>query len=328
MDCSGSICFTGDSALTGIMMKIFKLSSYYSLKAILLVSVIYLFTGCGQTGKTALNTTTSGTVTIGADDSYKPLVDAEVQVFQSLYENAKFKVKYEPEDSLFKDLLRDSVQFIVAGRQLGKDEESYLKGKQYVPEQVKIATDALAIIVNNDNPDTLFTMEQLKAIFKGDSTWAAPGNGKITVVFDHQNSSNSRYIQENLLNGGAFPSYCFAVKSNPEVIDYVSKNKNALGIIAVNWVSNDHDSATQGFLKKVKVAWISASANDNAFQPYPYYINNSQYPLGRDVYVIKTEPYVGLASGLLSFITADKGQRIILLEGIVPSHAVNHIISF
>jgi len=263
-----------------------------------------------------------------ADDSYEPTVDAEAQVFQSLYDKTKINIKYEPEDSLFNDLMHDSTGIIVAGRQLTKQEETYLKDKHLFPEQVKIATDAIAIIVNNDNPDTLLSMDKIEAIFKGDSTWDAPGKGKINVVFDHENSSNSRYIRDSLIKTNAFPPYCFALNSNPQVIDYVSKHKQALGIIAVNWVSNDYDSATQGFLNKVKVVWVSATKDGRHFQPYQYYISTGDYPLCRDVYIIKTEPYVGLGSGFLSFIAADRGQRIILREGILPATVPVHVITF
>lgn len=265
---------------------------------------------------------------MGADDSYEPTVAAEAQVFQALYTNAKINVKYEPEDSLYGDLMKDSVRLIVAGRPLSKQEVAYFKSRQLFPEQDKIATDAIALIVNNDNPDTMLCMDKIKAIFKGDSTWGAPGKGKITVVFDHENSSNSRYIRDSLIKENKFPPYCFALNSNPQVIDYVSKNKQALGIIAVNWVSNDYDSATEGFLTKVKIVWVSATKDGQHFQPYQYYIKTGDYPLCRDVYMIKTEPYVGLGSGFLSFVTSDKGQRIIFHEGILPATVPTHIISF
>lgn len=291
--------------------------------------VMLLFASCGgQTGKTHTDTATTGSITIGSDDSYKSIVDAEIQVFTSLYDKTSIHVHYEPEDSLFTNLMRDSVKLIFAGRKLNKEEEDYFKSKQLFPEQVNIATDALALIINNDNPDTLITIDKIKAILAGDSSWDAPGTGKMTVVFDHQNSGNSRYMREKLMKGDKFPTNCFALNSNPQVIDYVSKNKQALGIIGVNWVSNDNDSVTNNFLKKVKIMWVSTTKEGGYYQPYPAYIKTGQYPLTRDVYMIKTEPYVGLCSGFLSFVTSDKGQRIIFHEGILPATVPTHIISF
>jgi phosphate transport system substrate-binding protein len=295
---------------------------------VLFLASSFLFYSCGSSPKQHSDTPTSGVLYMGSDDSYKSTIDAEKQVFQSLYQNTSIHVNYEPEDSLFRGLLNDSLRMIVAGRQLTEQEINYFHNKLLFPEQVKIATDALAIIVNNDNPDTLLSLDKIKAIFKGDSLWDSPGEGKITIVFDHENSGNSRYIRENLMNGNKFPGNCFALNSNPQVIDYVSKNKQALGIIGVNWISNDSDSAVAGFLNKIKVAWISATSGGNHFQPYPYYIKTGDYPLCRDVYMIKTEPYMGLASGFMAFVTSDKGQRIILKEGILPATVPTHIISF
>jgi phosphate transport system substrate-binding protein len=327
MGYSGFICSSEEYVPAEIM----KITKYILLALFILIvfGTSLLFEGCGSpSGKVHTDTPTSGVLYMAADDSYKPTVDAEVQVYQALYTSTAIHVKYESEDSLFSSLMHDSTGIIVAGRKLSKQEEAYFKERQLFPEQVKIATDAIALIVNNDNPDTMLTMDKIKAIFKNDSTWDAPGKGKITVVFDHENSSNSRYIRDSLIKGSSFPPYCFAVNSNPQVIDYVSKNKQAIGVIAVNWVSNDYDSATVGFLNKVKVVWVSATKDGKHYQPYQYYIGSGDYPLCRDVYIIKTEPYMGLGSGFLSFVASDRGQRIILREGILPATIPTHIISF
>ena len=310
------------------MMRVNKSISLDFFSIVFLLSCCFFFNSCGSqsSGKSHTDTPTSGSLNMAADDSYQPTVDAEKQVFQALYTNTSIHIKYEPEDSLFADLMHDSARVIVAGRKLTSQEESYFKSEQLFPEQVKIATDALAFIVNKDNPDTMLCIDQIKAIFKGDSIW--PGNGKLTIVFDHENSSNSRYIRENLMNGTKFPSYCFALNSNRQVVDYVSKNKQALGVIAVNWISNDYDSAAQGFLGKIKVVWVSATKDGQHFQPYQYYIKTGDYPLCRDVYMIKTEPYVGLGSGFMSFVTSGQGQRIVYREGILPATVPTHIISF
>ena len=45
----------------------------------------------------------------------------------------------------------------------------------------------------------------------------------------------------------------------------------------------------------------------------------NEYPLIRDVYAVLTDPRMGLASGFTSFLTSDRGQRIILKAGILPA---------
>ena len=49
----------------------------------------------------------------------------------------------------------------------------------------------------------------------------------------------------------------FAVKSNAEVINFVSRNTDAIGIVSVNWISDKDDSLSRSFVKKINVAAIS-----------------------------------------------------------------------
>ncbi|HTA82163.1 MAG TPA: substrate-binding domain-containing protein [Bacteroidia bacterium] len=296
-----------------------------------------LVVGCGQNPNSPTDTATSGSIHIVADDAFKPLVDAEIKVFTSLYKDAHVQVKYETEDSVFKDLLAsDSVRFAVAARKLTKDEEEYFHSKTYYPEQVKIATDAMALIVNNDNPDSLLTMDKVTAIFNGqDSTWKDVDSrsklGKISVVFDHENSSNSRYIRDSIIHGKKFPAYCFAVHTNEQVIEYVNKNPGAMGVISANWISDNYDSTVMRFLQQVRVVGISKKESTNIndyYQPYLAYLKAGDYSLSRGVYVIKREARTGLGSGFLAFITADKGQRIVFRAGLLPATVPTEIIKY
>jgi phosphate transport system substrate-binding protein len=332
---SGYIPFTNVSE-TGEM----KNKSIYTI-----LVAVFAF-GCGQNQTTYTDTSTSGSIHICADDAYKPLVDAEIRVFQALYKNAHIDVKYETEDSVFKDLLAsDSMRLAIVARKLTKEEEDYFHVKTYYPEQIKIAVDAPALIINNSNPDSLLSMDEIRAIFSGqDSTWedvddkSAWGKnkrdkkpGKITVVFDHEKSSNSRFIKDSIIHGNKFPLYCFAVNSNKQVIDYVAKNPNAMGVISVNWISDGYDSAVMKFLSQVKVVGISKKESSNIndyYQPYLAYLKMGDYPLDRNVYVVKREARTGLGSGFLAFITADQGQRIVYSAGLLPATVPTQIIKY
>ena len=300
--------------------------------------LIVLLSACGSPGTTekVKDTPTSGSICISADDEYRPLTEAEISIFEGLYGKTKIRPVYTTEDSAFTLLKNDSVRLIVVGRELMTDEENYFHQKQLHPEQVKIGTDALVLIVNNSNPDTLISLNKIKLLFKGqDSLWKQIDGksllSKVSVVFDRENSGNFHYISQKLLQGNKFPSYCFALHSNKEVIDYVSKNVNALGIIGVNWISNEYDSSVIRFLKSIKVVALSVKESSNPadyYKPDPYYMQTDQYPLCRDIYIISREAYTGLGSGFLSFVTSNNGQRIIYREGLLPSRAISHTIHF
>jgi phosphate transport system substrate-binding protein len=140
---------------------------------------------------------------------------------------------------------------------------------------------------------------------------------QIDVVFDHPNSGILRYLRDTLTNITTVPPNFFAVNNNEAVIDYVSKKKNAIGLIGVAWVSDAEDSTANSFLKTVHVAAIS---RDSAFyQPYQAYIAQKLYPLTRNVVIISREARSGLGSGFLTYVASDKGQRVVLKAGLVPA---------
>jgi len=315
-----------------------------SRPAIWILSVCYIFlASCNApNGKPEpTDTPTSGDVNIVVDESYSMLFDTEIYTFQALYVNAHVHASFLSETEALKALMNDSAKVAVIDRKLSDEEKKQFEAANLFPIQTKIAEDAVAIVVNNENPDTTFTTEQIKQMIAGtDTIWnyamrkdvspPVPKAGsyeKINVVFDNPNSANSHYMKDQLLAGKELGKNCFAVKSNPEVIDYVSKHKNAVGIVSVNWISDKDDSISKGFLKKVKVAGISKTDNaDRYFKPYQAYIKTKEYPFCRDVYMINRQTRPGLGMGFVSFVAGDKGQRIILKMGLIPSIAPTRMV--
>ena len=111
--------------------------------------------------------------------------------------------------------------------------------------------------------------------------------------------------------------------NNEAVINFVEKDRYALGVVSVNWISDKNDTVTVKFLKRVKVAGISTEGNNDPgttfYKPYQAYIAEGFYPFIRDVYCINRQPYTGLAYGFSSFIAGPQGQLIILHSGLVPA---------
>jgi phosphate transport system substrate-binding protein len=103
-------------------------------------------------------------------------------------------------------------------------------------------------------------------------------------------------------------------------------------VIGVNWISDRRDSTSIRFLKKVNVVGISRSDNpaseDDYIQPYQGYLAQGTYPLRREVFIVSREARAGLGTGFASFITGDKGQRIILKSGLVPASMPVRIVGF
>ena len=83
--------------------------------AILAVAIVAVLPACKNKGaKVPAETPTSGSIKIEADESFKPIVDAEVSTFTSLYNLAHIQTVYKLERELIADFLNDSVQVIVS----------------------------------------------------------------------------------------------------------------------------------------------------------------------------------------------------------------------
>ncbi len=271
---------------------------------------------------------TYGSCSVSADESYSLIIDAEKDAFEGTYPDAHVKVVYKPEGELVKDLMRpgDSTRFIVISRDLNDEEKKFFESKNSHPTVLKVAYDAVAIINNKENSNDSLSVEQLRQILAQKiTTWkdldprskAEP----INVVFDNKQSGNARFIKEKLLNNSdKFPSNCYAVNTNQDVINYVSEHPNAMGVIGVNWISDKDDSTSKAIMKKIKVVAISSDSLPNAyFKPYQAFIYQKTYPLCRPVYIINREGRMGLGTGFAIYIASDKGQRIVLKDGLVPA---------
>jgi len=268
-------------------------------------------------------TPTRGKIKIDVDESFQLLYDTQIYTFETLYVNAKITPLYKPEVDVLSDFMNDSVRTIVLTRDLTKEEKDYLLTQKFVARTTKVAHDALALIVNPSNPDTLILDSQFADIFRGKITsWKQidpkSQDKMINVVFDNNKSGNVRYFREKFNLTGNFPSNCFAVNNNKEVINYVKNNPSALGIISVNWISDTQDSISEKFLEAVKVVGVGTDPS-NYCKPYQGYIAEGSYPFCRDVYMISRETFSGLGTGFASFVAGDQGQRIILKSGLVPA---------
>lgn len=282
----------------------------------------------GCTGN--LSTPTQGKQQIFIDESYQPLLDAEIEVFEGLYKNSDLEAVYKPEGDIIDDFLNDTTRLIIVGRDLNEKEKEFFTSKKLSPVSTKIGLDALAFITHKDNPVAELTFNELKQIFSGKiNSWklldssikdASSQDTSISIVFDNERSCNVRMVKEKLLDGAKFPENCFALKTNPEVIDFVSKNKNAIGIIGVNWISDKKDSLTTSFLSQVNVLGVSSAENPGEFfQPLQAYIYSGEYAFCRNMHIINGEGRSGLGTGFAAFIAGDKGQLIILKAGMVPA---------
>lgn len=267
-----------------------------------------------------LDTPTSGTLKIVADESLRPLIETEIATFNGIYTKANIQAEYLSESDAMDALLNDSVRLAVVTRRLTPEEKKFFKDNQMSVAQVDVAESGIAIIVHKENRDTLINMSQLAGLLQGKiNNWQQLGSRKnagIEIVFDSPKSGLIRHLKDSVAKVQTLPAYCFAVKNNEAVVDHVSKNVNAMGLIGLEWISDRDDSTSNSFLNRVKV--MAVAGDSTHFQPFQAYIALKYYPLRRTITLINREARSGLNAGFIAFFASERGQRIVLKMGLVP----------
>jgi phosphate transport system substrate-binding protein len=281
----------------------------------------------GKKPGTPDDTLFSGVIRIAADETLSPFVQEEINVFEMQYPMAGIVPHYTNEVEAMNLLLQDSVRLVVATRPLTPEEITTFQNRKFFPKSIKIATDGIALITHKQNPDSIINVAGLQQIFSGqvlrwEQLFPASKSRPLHIVYDHPNSSTVRYVLDSICPGQSLSNQSYAAGTNRKVIEHVAQNPNALGVIGVNWISEEYDSLSREFLSEVQVMRISREekpTRKNSFQPYQYYLYTGQYPLTRNIYINLNDPRSGLPTGLTSFITASRGQRIILKAGLLPA---------
>lgn len=293
-----------------------------------------------------------GSATMYCDDGFRKILEEEIEVFEYQYPQSAIIPYYVDEQTAIDSLLADKTRLIVSTHELSKDEIEYMKDKyRRIVRQKCIAVDAVAMIVNKDNPVSQLTMEDIKGIMQGKiNKWnqlAVDNDKTIKLVFDNQGSSTVSYMREKFLGDNGKISdnpNAFAQKDNAEVFDIVKNDKNAIGIISVSWLGADLDEAknvpvdkrmeeyavendtiANNLTTEVKILKVANPVEENdyslsGYMPYQAYINSGEYPLFRKVYMISTATNSSVLNSFYQFTIGFIGQKIISKTGILPYH--------
>lgn len=282
-----------------------------------IVSVVFfsaLFVMCAKKGesKPENDTMLEGTTTILVDETLKPIIEDQVQIFESRY-NAKITIVAKSEAEVIQSLVNDTSRIAILSRSLSKEELKFFEKKKITPKIRVFAKDAIALITNKNTKDTLIALQDVIDFIQKKNTSKIKG-----LVFDNPNSSTKRYFSElvgtkNLSNEGIF-----SFNTNDEVIKYVAQNDGIIGVVGINTIFEPIPSMKQ-YVNKINVLDVKNIKGTTYFSPTQNNIAEGTYPLARDLYIVNCQGYAGLGMGFTSFVTSDVGQRIVLKSGLVPA---------
>jgi len=286
-------------------------------------SVLFLFfVSCKTKKPQPADTGTTGTIHISVDEAFKPIIEEQIQVFESAYPKAKIIAHYKPEAECWQDLLNDSTRMVIVTKKLTNNEARYyFDSLGLYPKSELLARDAVALVVNRNAADSVFTKEDVQQLLTG------TGKLPYKLVFDGVKATSSvRYAIDSILRGKMFNTAVItAAKNSREVVEYIAESPGYIGFVGVSWIGNPEDVDQLEMLKKVRIAWLPCDSCDEAgtfTKPWQEEILTKRYPYSREIYYVLKENHAGLGKSFVNFMNSDRGQLIFRRGYLVPGRRI------
>lgn len=213
-------------------------------------------------------------------------------------------------------LINGTVDIANASRKM-KDEEketALLNGSD--PVEFVIAQDAIAIIVNLENPVDNLTLQQISDIYSGKiNNWQEVGGEDRPIVrlSRETNSGTHVYFLEVVIRLGQkenktlFSQDTLLLPSSEGIGAEIRLNPNAIGYDGLGYVTDD-----------LKVIGVAITAGGKYILPSPESVNNETYPIARDLYMYTNGQPSGIIKEYLDWILSSEAQLIVAELGFVP----------
>lgn len=286
------------------------------LLGILLVVVAFISCEKGaKLTKDSKETVVTGTTSILVDETIFPIVEDVVAVFENEYKNAKINLISKSEGEILQLVKEDHSKIAILARNLNSEELQYFSNKKIIPRITEFAEDAVVFIAHKDNTMETVSIDAFSKKLTGiDAQW------KQKVVFENPQSSTISFLKATLEVGQMDTKQVFSMKDSQELIQFIAENKDAVGVVGVNWLLQppvDLEASVQNV--KILDVSIPAIKDGKSFvKPNQSNIADHSYPWTRKLYLLNFQGGKGLGMGFASYIAGENGQRIILKSGLSP----------
>jgi phosphate transport system substrate-binding protein len=268
----------------------------------------------------------SGNLSSVGSDTLANLMTMWAEEFNREYPNVNIQIQAAGSSTAPPALTEGTANLGPMSREMKDDELAAFEDKYgYKPTAVPVAIDALAVMVNKDNPIKGLTIPQVDAIFSstrkcgheasienwgdaGVSAWKAK-----TIQLYGRNSVSGTYgyFKENALCKGDFKSNVNEQPGSASVVQSVTSSVNGVGYSGMGY-------STSG----VKMVALAKKAGEPFVEATPENALSGKYPLTRYLYVyVNKKPNTPLAPldyEFLKLVLSQTGQQVVIKDGYIP----------
>lgn len=283
-----------------------------------IIIVIFLISGCGEPTVSSQDVITSLPITYlenKGSDTIVNLALAWAEEYQQLHPEIRISVTGGGSGTGIAALINGTVDIANASREIKEEEIQNAVENGIDPVEYVIARDAIAVIVNPENPINQLTLQQVSAIYSGEiENWSELGGEDRPIVrlSRETNSGTHVYFLETVLRLGdeenttLFSTDTLLLPSSEGIIAEVSDNPNAIGYDGLGYVTPE-----------VKVLAIAKTASSQYIYPSGDTVNSNEYPIARDLYMYTASNPNDTLLAYLKWILSPEAQDIVTELGFV-----------
>ena len=284
---------------------------------VLLLLSFLLISSCGPANSAQAATDSSANyIENKGSDTIVNLALAWAEKYQAGHTDVRISVTGGGSGTGIAALINGTVDIANASRKIKEEEIAEAQSKGIDPVEHIIARDAIAVIVNPENPISKLTLQQISDIYSGKITrWKELGgeDRPIVKLSRETNSGTHVYFLETVLRLGhkddktLFSMDTLLLPSSEGIVSEVRDNPNAIGYDGLGYVP--HDLKTIAIAKEAGGAYILPSIQS---------VNDKTYAIARDLYMYTDGEPTGVTRDYLDWILSDEAQQIVAELGFVP----------
>jgi len=272
--------------------------------------------GCGRpadrAGQSATSPSSGNIVTVKGSDTMVHLVSAWAERYMSEHPGANISVTGGGTGTGISALINGTTDICAASRNIKPEEKEMAEKKRRPPVEFTVARDAIAVIVNKNNPISELTLEQLKAIYTGAVTnWTQVGgpDQPIQVVSRESSSGTYAFFQEHVLQNEDYVATAQLLPATAAIVQAISSEPWSIGYVGLGYVAG-----AGGSIKAIGIKTRDASPAVGASEET---VLSGAYGISRALFLYAVEPATPSIQAFVDFCTGPEGQRIVRETGYV-----------
>lgn len=249
-------------------------------------------------------------------DTIVNLALAWAESYQKVNPNIRISVTGGGSGTGIAALINGTVDIANASRQIKDQEKENAEANGISPVEFVVARDAIAVIINRENPVNELTLEQVSDIYSGKiNNWQEVGGDDRPIVrlSRETNSGTHVYFLEQVLRLGdkerdtLFSTDTLLLPSSEGITTEVRQNPNAIGYDGLGYVTHE-----------VKMIAIARDEDADYVLPSAETVNSKAYPIARDLYMYSAGQPTAAIEQYLHWIMGPDAQMIVEELGFVP----------